>query len=64
MSQENIIDNKVLRVKKSGISANMTRKMSKRGFVGKKKKQYPSKVSDTINFIFDKKDRNEFKKQT
>ena len=64
MSQENIIDNKVLRVKKSGISANMTRKMSKRGFVGKKKKQYPSKVSDTINFIFDKKDRIEFKKQT
>lgn len=64
MSQENIIDNKVPRVKKSGISANMTRKMSKRGFVGKKKKQYPSKVSDTINFIFDKKDHLEFKKQT
>lgn len=50
--------------KQSGISANMTRKMSKRGFTGKKKKQYPSNVSETLNFIFDKKDRKEFKKQT
>lgn len=44
--------------KKSGISFNMTRKMSKRGFVGKKKKTCISP-----NFIFDKKSQKEFKKQ-
>lgn len=65
MSQINTVNSiKEPRTKKSGISANMTRKMSKRGFVGKKKKQYPSNVSETMNFIFDKKDRIEFKKQT
>lgn len=65
MSQDNIVNNEpIIHHKKSGISANMTRKMSKKGFIGKKKKQYPSNVSTAMNFIFDKKDRKEFKKQT
>ena len=64
MSQDITVSSEKTQRKQSGISANMTRKMSKRGFVGKKKKQYPSNVADAVNFIFDKKDRKEFRKQT